>query len=57
MDPRTGLFYVEKRKFLTLPTLELRPLSCPVRSQSLYRLLYPGFFKVTAVKVKSKEAL
>jgi hypothetical protein len=57
MDPRAGLDYVEKRKFLTLPTLELRPLGRPARSQSLYRLRYPGFFKVTAVKVKSKEAL
>jgi hypothetical protein len=33
---------VEKRKFLTLPGLELRPLSRPARSQSLYRLRYPG---------------
>jgi hypothetical protein len=39
---RTGLNYVEKRKFLTLPGLELRPLSRPARSQSLYRLSYPG---------------
>jgi hypothetical protein len=29
-------------KFLTLPGLELRPLSRPARSQSLYRLRYPG---------------
>jgi hypothetical protein len=29
---------VEKRKFLTLPGLELRPLAHPARSQSLYRL-------------------
>jgi hypothetical protein len=28
---------MEKRKFLTLPGLELRPLSSPARSQSLYR--------------------
>jgi hypothetical protein len=33
---------VEKRKFLTLPGLELRPLDRPARSQSQYRLLYPG---------------
>jgi hypothetical protein len=32
---------VEKRKFLTLPGLELRPLSRPACSQSLYRLRYP----------------
>jgi hypothetical protein len=29
---------LEKRKFLTLPELELRPFSRPARSQSLYRL-------------------
>jgi hypothetical protein len=33
---------LEKRKFLTLPGLELRPLGRPARSQSLYRLRYPG---------------
>jgi hypothetical protein len=38
VDPRTGLDDVEKRKFLTLPGLELRPLSRPARSQSQYRL-------------------
>jgi hypothetical protein len=42
VDPRAGLDDVEKRKFLTLPGLELRPLDCPARSQSLYRLSYPG---------------
>jgi hypothetical protein len=42
LDPRAGLDDVEKRKFLTLPGLELRPLGCPPRSQSLYRLRYPG---------------
>jgi hypothetical protein len=31
-----------KKKLLTLPGLELRPLGCPSRSQSLYRLRYPG---------------
>jgi hypothetical protein len=36
MDPRAGLDNVEKRKFLTLPGLELRPLSHPAHSQSLY---------------------
>jgi hypothetical protein len=40
VGPRTGLDDAEKRKFLTLPGLEL----CrPVRNQSLYRLSYPGF--------------
>jgi hypothetical protein len=31
-----------EEKFLTLPGLELRPLGHPARSQSLYRLCYPG---------------
>jgi hypothetical protein len=46
MDPRAGLDDVEKREFLTLPGLELRPIGRPARSQSLYRLRYrvPGAF-------------
>jgi hypothetical protein len=39
---RAGLDDMEKRKFMTFPGLELRPLSCPARSQTLYRLRYPG---------------
>jgi hypothetical protein len=42
LDPRAGLDDVEKRKFLTLPGLELQPLGRPARSPSLYRLSYPG---------------
>jgi hypothetical protein len=42
VDHRAGLDDVEKRKFLNLPGLELRPLGRPARSQSLYRLSYPG---------------
>jgi hypothetical protein len=42
VDPRDGLDVVEKRKFLTLPGLEIRPIGRPARSQSLYRLSYPG---------------
>jgi hypothetical protein len=42
VDPRAGLDDVEKRKFLTLPGFELRLLGRPARSQSLYRLRYPG---------------
>jgi hypothetical protein len=42
VGPRIGLDDVEKRKFLTLPGPELRPLG---RSQSLDRLRYPGSFK------------
>jgi hypothetical protein len=40
VSPRAGLDDVEKRKFLTVRGLELRPLCCPARSQSLYRLSY-----------------
>jgi hypothetical protein len=35
---RARLDAVEKRQFLTLTGLDLRPLSRPARSQSLYRL-------------------
>jgi hypothetical protein len=42
VDPRAGLDEMEKWKFLTLPGLEPRPLSLQARSQSLYRLRYPG---------------
>jgi hypothetical protein len=38
VDPRAGLDDMEKWKLLTLPGLELRALSRPARSQSLYRL-------------------
>jgi hypothetical protein len=41
MGPRAGLDDVEKRKFLSLPGLEFRPLGHPARSQSLCRLRYP----------------
>jgi hypothetical protein len=40
VDPRTGLDEVEKRIFLTLPRLELRPLGRQAPSQSQYRLRY-----------------
>jgi hypothetical protein len=40
VDPRAGLDDVEKRKFLIVPGL--RTLGRPARSQSLYRLHYPG---------------
>jgi hypothetical protein len=46
VGPRAGLDDVEKRKFLTLPGLELRPLGRPARNQSLYRLSYPGSYEV-----------
>jgi hypothetical protein len=44
VDPRAGLDDLEKRKFFTLSELELRPLGRPSRSQSLYRLRYPGSY-------------
>jgi hypothetical protein len=44
VSPRTCLDGVEKRKLLTLPGLELRPLGCPARSQSLYLPRYPGSY-------------
>jgi hypothetical protein len=40
VDPRAGLDYMEKWKFLTPPVLELRPLGRPARSQWLSRLLH-----------------
>jgi hypothetical protein len=48
VGPRTGLDDVEKRKFLPLPGLELRPLG---RSQQLYRLSYPGSEYFDVLKV------
>jgi hypothetical protein len=41
VNPTAGLDDVEKKKFLTVPGLELRPLGRPARIQSLYRLRYP----------------
>jgi hypothetical protein len=40
VGPRAGLDDLDKRKFLTLPGLELRPISRPAGSESLYRLSY-----------------
>jgi hypothetical protein len=42
VGPSIGMDNVERRKFLTLPGLELRSLGRSARSQSLYRLRYPG---------------
>jgi hypothetical protein len=49
VDPRGGLDDVEKRKFLILQGLKLRPLGRPARSQSLYRLSYSGSQKKNRV--------
>jgi hypothetical protein len=51
VDPRAGLDDVEKRKFLNLSGLELRPFDCPSRSQSLYRLRYPASHKEVIIKL------
>jgi hypothetical protein len=51
VDPRACLDDVEKRKFFTLPGLELRLLGRPARSQSQYRLHYPGYFYMYGVKI------
>jgi hypothetical protein len=42
LGPRAGLDDMEKRKFLTLPQLELRPLGRPAINQSIYPLRYPS---------------
>jgi hypothetical protein len=44
VGPRTGLDDVERRKILPLTVVELGPLGRPARSQTLYRLRYPGSF-------------
>jgi hypothetical protein len=46
VEPRAGMDDAGKKKFLNLPELELRPLGRPARSQSLYRLRYPGSWGV-----------
>jgi hypothetical protein len=42
VGPRVGLDVTEKRKFVTLVGIELRPLGRPASCQSLHRLRYPG---------------
>jgi hypothetical protein len=53
VGPRDGLDDVEKKKSLTLPELELRPLGRPVRSQSLYRLHYPSSVQTNSINIKT----
>jgi hypothetical protein len=57
MNPRAGLDDVEKRKFLTLPGLESDLHGRPARSQSLYRLRYPGSTDIVAVCGISKDLI
>jgi hypothetical protein len=47
--PTASLDDMERRKFLTLPGLELLPLCPPAHSQSLYRLRHPGSQNVIKV--------
>jgi hypothetical protein len=56
VGPRAGLDYVERRKFLALPGLKLRPLGRPACSQSLYGLLYPGSLAFTS-NIKKQSLL
>jgi hypothetical protein len=46
VEPRAVLEDLERRKFLTLLGLELRPISRPARSQSQYRLRYTGSYSL-----------
>jgi hypothetical protein len=48
VDRRAGLDDMEKWKFLTLPGLELQPLSLEARSQSLYRPCYTSLHVYSA---------
>jgi hypothetical protein len=53
VGPRTGLYDMKKTKFLNLPGLELRPIRRSRRSQSLYRLSYPGYFNLSVGDIYS----
>jgi hypothetical protein len=57
VDPRADLDNVEKREFLTLPGLELRPLGRPARSQSLYRLNYPGSYTKMLLPIINSQTI
>jgi hypothetical protein len=48
---------MEKWNFLTLPGLELRPFVRPTRSQSLYRLRYPGSSEYNSMHVNSSGVI
>jgi hypothetical protein len=55
VNSRASLDDVEKRKFLTLPGLELRPLDRPARSQSLYRLNYPAMIIIIIIIIDNYD--
>jgi hypothetical protein len=52
---RPGLDDMEKRKFLTVPGLKLRPLGRPVRAQLLYRLRYPSSLYSLCIGITIKK--
>jgi hypothetical protein len=52
VGPTAGLDDVDKRKFLTLQGLELRPLGHPARRQSLCELRYPGSYLINLYEMK-----
>jgi hypothetical protein len=53
MDPSAGLDAMENGTFSILTGLYIRPLGRPARSQSLYRLSYPGSINCsTRAKIK-----
>jgi hypothetical protein len=52
VDPRAGLDDMEKWKFLAYWDSNSRPPDRPARSQSLYRLSYPGSTPPTSAEVK-----
>jgi hypothetical protein len=52
VGPRAGLDDTDKRKFLTIPGPEPRPLRRPARSRSLYRLRYLGSSQRRVVSIK-----
>jgi hypothetical protein len=56
VEPRAGLHDLEKRKFLTLPGLEHRPLRRPARSQSLYRLRNRGSPRGYSTQLKEQNS-
>jgi hypothetical protein len=49
--PEPVLDDVERRKIFPLPGLEVRSLGRPARSQSLYRLRYPGSYIRTYIYI------
>jgi hypothetical protein len=55
VDPSACLDEAKKRKFLTLPGLEPRPLGHVALRQSLYRLRYPGSLLFPVRDIKSEE--